>query len=306
MDIFSLRCLIEVNRTRHFGRAAQALFISQAQLSKRIRDLEVELGSVLLDRTTRNVELTPAGAEALAESREIVHHVNELEKNVRSVAAGETGSLSLGVVGSATLTILPRLMRILHRDLPGINVGVVAELLTPAQEELLEDHRIDIGLLRLPVRSPRLVWRTVDHDPLVLVVPESHRLAGGTSLVDVRQIRDEPFIAYPADSGSVVRDAVLNQCRVAGFVPNVTIEVSETSTILGLVSSGLGVSLVPQSARGMAPAGTVIRELVDPKEIEIALTWREDNMSPILRRFLNAVEDEGLFLGLGNRHIERT
>lgn len=296
LDLFSLRCFVEVARTRHFGNAARELYVSQAQLSKRIRDLEDELGAVLLDRTTRSVELTEAGAEALAEAREILAHVTTLEESVRRAARGEAGSLTLGVVGSTTFTILPRIMRVLRHQLRTVDVSIVAELLTPTQERMLHNHQIDVGILRLPIRTKGLTWRTIDRDPLVLAVPESHRLAGCVEPVDPRRFRDDPFIAYPTSSGSVVRDAAIRQCSAAGFEPNVVVEVSETSTMLGLVSAGVGVALVPRSARRMAVDDVKILALTNPTHVQIALAWREDDTSPLIRRFLSALDAEGLFL----------
>lgn len=297
LDLFSLRCFVEVAKSRHFGHAARTLFVSQAQLSKRIRDLETYLDVVLLDRTTRSVELTEAGADVLVEAREILARVAALESRARRAGRGETGLLSLGVIGSTTFTILPRVMRVLRRDLPDVEVVIAAELLTPMQERMLRDHEIDVGLLRLPVRGPGLTWRIVGRDPIVLAVPSSHRLAQVEGPVDPRRLRDERLVSYPTRAGSVVGDAVLRLLSSAGIEPHVAVEVTDTSTMLGLVSAGVGVALVPSSARRMAVDDVAVLELTNPTHVDIALAWREDDTSPLLRTFLSALDADGLFSG---------
>lgn len=296
LDLFSLRCFVAVAESKHFGNAARTLFVSQAQLSKRVRDLESEFGAVLLDRTTRSVELTEAGAELLVEAREILAQLDSLEERVRRAARGEAGTLTLGVVGSTTFTILPRIMRVLRAALPDVDVSILAELLTPAQEAKLRDHQLDAGILRLPVRLPGLTWRPLDRDPLVLAVPENHYLADHSGPVDPRELRDDPLIVYPRQSGSVVGEAVLRQCTKAGFEPHVAVEVSETSTMLGLVSAGIGAAFVPASAQRLAVDDVRVLPLASPEYVEIALAWREDDTSPVLRSFLSALDAEGVFL----------
>lgn len=297
LDLFSLRCFVEVARSRHFGEAARTLFVSQAQLSKRVRDLEQYLDVVLLDRTTRSVELTEAGAEVLVEAREILARVASLESRARRAARGEAGQLTMGVVGSTTFTILPRIMRVLRRSLPEVDVAIAADLLTPMQERMLRDREIDVGLLRLPVRATGLAWRTVDRDPIVLAVPSTHRLARTQGPVDPRRLRDERIVSYPTRSGSVVGDAVLRLLSSAGVEPNLAVEVTDTGTMLGLVAAGVGVALVPSSARRMAVDDVVVLELLNPTHVDIALAWREDDTSPLLRTFLSALAADGLLEG---------
>lgn len=296
LDLFSMRCFVTVAEKQHFGNAARALFISQAQLSKRIRDLETELGAVLLNRTTRSVELTEVGAEVLADARQVLAHVDAMEDKARRAVRGEIGTLSLGVVGSVTFTILPRIMRVIGQALPGVDVRIVAELLTPAQEEMLASHQIDVGILRLPVRSAGLKWNVIDRDPLVAAIPSGHRLAEGDVPLDGGQLRDEPMLVYPGSSGSVVGEAVRRQCARAAFDPDVAVEVSDTSTMLGLVSAGIGIALIPRSAASLATSAVTLRELQEPERVEIALAWREDDTSPLLRAFLTALRDDDFFL----------
>lgn len=299
IDLFSLRCFVAVAETQHFGNAARALFVSQAQLSKRIRDLESELGAVLLERTTRSVGLTEVGAEVLVEARQVLSHISAMEEKARRAVRGEIGTLALGVVGSVTFTLLPRIMRVLRQELPGVDVSIRAELLTPEQERMLHGHEIDMGILRLPVRSSGLTWRVIDRDPLMAAVPRDHRLARLDEPVDATEFRDEPMVIYPRTSGSVVGEAVVRQCARAGFEPNVAVEVTDTSTMLGLVSAGIGIALVPSSASRLAVEDVVMRQIRHPEMVEIAVAWRENDTSPLLRSCLSALRESGAFLEPG-------
>lgn len=296
VDLFSLECFVKVAETQHFGNAARELFVSPAQLSKRIRDLEHTLDVALFHRTTRNVELTEVGAEVLPEARQILSHVSALETAAERAAEGSAGTLSIGVVGSTTFTVLPECLRILHDTLPDVSITIAADLLTPMQEKMLTSGEIDVGILRLPVRTEGIVYRVVDHDPLVAALPPGHRLGTSERPIDASELKDDSFIIYPARSGSVVREAILNQCARAGFDPMVAVEVSDTSTGLGLVSSGVGVALVPASARKMAVPNVSMVELQDPSSVEIAIAWREGSESAVLKAFLSQVASAGLFI----------
>lgn len=295
LDLFSLRCFVAVAEERHFGRAAQTLYVSQAQLSKRIRDLESDLGAILFHRTTRSVEPTEVGIEILAEARQVLGHLDAMEARVRSHTRGERGTLVLGVIGSITYTLLPQIMRVLRRELPDVSVTLDAELLTPDQERLLHRRELDVGILRLPVRAPGLAWRLLDRDPLVAAVPAGHRLAITDGPVPISVLRNEPMVVYPRASGSVVGESVRRMCSSGGFEPRVAVEVSDTSTMLGLVSAGIGMALVPSSARRLAVSDVRFVEVENPEYVDIAVAWRSDDTSPLVRAFLAALNRAGLF-----------
>ena len=296
IDLFSLRCFVTVADERHFGKAARTLYVSQAQLSKRIRDLESDLGVILFNRTTRSVEPTELGAEVLEEARQVLAHLDAMVGRVQSLARGERGTLKLGVVGSITYTLLPRIMRVLRRELPDVQVTLDSELLTPDQERLLQRRELDVGIVRLPVRDPGFSWRLLDRDPMVAAVPAAHRLALADGPVPVGVLRNEPMVVYPRASGSVVGEAVRRMCSRGGFEPRVAVEVSDTSTMLGLVSAGIGIALVPSSARSLAVSDVHFVEVDQPEYVDIALAWRSDDSSSLLQAFLAALGRAGLFI----------
>ncbi len=296
MDVSDLRTFLVVAEERHFGRAAERLGISLAQVSQRVRRLEDALDAELLIRTTRSVSVTEIGQELVTEGRDLLAQIDGLAQHVRRLAGGQEGTLRLGVIGSVTYTLLPRIAQIIETALPGVKLKVDAGMFTPAQEQALLDRSIDVGVLRLPLRAPGLSYRMVASDPLVLVLATGHRLADRPE-VQVEDLREEAFITYPHASGSVVREAVLRQCERAGFVPHSLLEVSDTGTMIGLVASGLGVALVPRSAQSLRIAGVKYVDLSITENMDIALTWRRAGNSAVLRRVLGALEDAGMFIG---------
>jgi DNA-binding transcriptional LysR family regulator len=289
MELRHLRYFVAVAEERHFGRAAERLHIAQPPLSQQIRRLEAELGAPLLHRTTRRVELAPAGEVLLARAREILAAVDAATEDARRAARGEFGRLAIGFTGSATYALLPALADALRDALPGVVLELRGELLTPAQVGGLLDGTLDLGLLRPPVREHSLEVEILRREPLVAVLPATHRLAAAPT-VPLEQLEDEPFVMYPSHFRSVLHDAVEDTCAAHGFHPRVALEVSETATLVSFVAAGLGVSLVPDSVRHMTVEGAVYRPLArEAAEVELAIAWRRDDDAPVLRRALAVV-----------------
>jgi DNA-binding transcriptional LysR family regulator len=289
VELRHLRYFVAVAEERHFGRAAERLHIAQPPLSQQIRRLEAELGVTLLHRTTRSVELAPAGEVLLGRAREILSAVDSATEDTRRAARGEFGRLAVGFTGSATYELLPKLAAALRDALPGVVLDLRGELLTPAQVTRLLDGTLDLGLLRPPVRERALAVEVLRREPLVVVLPQAHPLAAADA-VPLEELAGEPFVVYPSHFRSVVHDAVEETCAAHGFLPRVALEVSETSTLVSFVAAGLGVSLVPESVRHMTVDGAVYRPLAgEAAAVELAVAWRRDEVTPVLERALEVV-----------------
>jgi len=290
VELRHLRYFVAVAEECHFGRAAERLHIAQPPLSQQIKQLEAGLGVRLLSRSTRKVELTPAGARYLERARAILASVDAAGAEAGRVAAGEIGQLAIGFAGSATYDLLPRLARVLREDFPAIALDLKGEMLTPNQVAALLDRRLDLGFLRPPVRSPDLDVRVLRREPLIAVLPEPHRLAA-RGQVRLAELRDEPFICYPSHRRSVVYDAVFDTCRGAGFTPHEVVEVAETSTMVSFVAAGLGVALVPASVQHLQITGAVYRPLAGTTmEVELAVATRAHERPPHLARVLTRAQ----------------
>ena len=165
-------------------------------------------------------------------------------------------------------------------------------MLTPAQVESLLDGTLDVALLRPPVDHPDLVVERLGVEPLVASLPADHPLAA-LETIPVDRLADEPFIVYPSSARSVVHDAVDATCADHGFSPIVAMEVAETSTLVSFVAAGVGVALVPASARQMSVTGAVYRPLAGAVHVvELAMCWRAASGSATLPRALAVIRDE--------------
>jgi DNA-binding transcriptional LysR family regulator len=289
MELRHLRYFAAVAETCHFGKAAERLHMAQPALSQAIRQLEAELGTPLLLRTTRQVSLTPAGRFLYDEARRVLGAVDDSVRGVRRIADGRLGLLRIALTGTAAFTQLPWIARTVRTQLPDVGLEIHADLLTPAQCDGLREGRYDLGVLRPPLTGDGLDLRTIEVEPLVLAVPAEHRLAA-EPVVAMTDLRTEGFVVY-GSRDSAVNEAMLRSCERAGFAPHREHEVPGTSVLLALVAAGLGVGLVPASVRAVPLAGAVFRDVEDAGSVELALAWRQDDPSPLLRSVLDILAD---------------
>jgi DNA-binding transcriptional LysR family regulator len=291
VELRHLRYFRAVAEELHFGRAADRLHIAQPPLSQQIRQLERELAVTLLVRTTRKVELTPAGETYLKRVVAILDAVDEAGGQARRIAEGAEGQLAIGCVGSATYSLLPRLVRALREELPGVDVSVRGEMLAPAQITALLTGEIDLALLRPPIEQSGVLVETVRRDRLIVALPEGHALATRDDL-SVSDLRDEEFVAHAGHGRSVMSSILMAMCADAGFVPRIRHEVEETSTLVTLVSAGLGVAIVPEPTAALDIAGVCYRPLtpdalgvdLDVARVATANSSLLDNVLTVLRQ----------------------
>ncbi|MBB3082058.1 LysR substrate-binding domain-containing protein [Geodermatophilus sabuli] len=297
VELRHLRYFAAVADTCHFGAAAQRLHIAQPALSQAIRQLEAELGASLFTRTTRQVQLTPAGRFLREEAERVLAAVDDSVRGVRRIADGRLGLVRIAFTGTAVVGQLPRIARVVKRELPGVALEIHGDVLTPAQCDGLRDGSLDLGVLRPPLSGDGLSLRTIEVEPLVLALPDDHRLVAEPEIA-MADLRTEGFVVY-ADRSSAVNEAVLRSCRDAGFTPHREHEVTGTVVLLALVAAGLGIALVPASAGALPVPGVTYREVADAGSIEVALAWhhREDSPtagSPLIRSVLGVLETAGL------------
>ncbi|MCT2020861.1 LysR family transcriptional regulator [Kocuria marina] len=288
MELRQLNYFIAVAEERHFGRAAKRLHMAQPPLSQQIRQLEEQLGVKLLDRTTRRVDLTPAGQELLDRGRQIINEVETLKADVYQVGNGATGVLRVGFSGSATYSVMPRLVRHAKEQLPGVSLTLQGEMLTPAMEAGLRDHTLDAAILRPPVASQDIEYRIVSREELVVAMPSDSPLASGRP-VAANELQEQNFVSYPPESA--VYRTVSEMCRRAGFQLRIAQVTHETSTMLSFVAASSGIAVVPESVRALQLEGVLYAGLEDSPVTEMAVAWRRDDRSALLGNFLNLVMD---------------
>jgi len=283
MDTRLLRYFVAVAEERHFGRAAARLHIAQPPLSQQIRQLEESLNTKLFIRTTRKVELTSAGELLLNRGRILLEELEQLSRDVRTVGEGALGVLRLGSTGSATSRIMPKLIEASSRELPGLQLNVQGEMLTPQMVDALVEGRLDLAILRPPVRGAEIDYLLLDRDKLSVALPINHPLAAEAEL-SLEQLADQKFICYP--SSSAVNNIIMDSCRRVGFVPQVAQVASETSTLLTFVASGLGIGLLPTTNYLPHSSRITFRPLRNAPVVELAIAWKAGNDSALVRNFL--------------------
>jgi DNA-binding transcriptional LysR family regulator len=289
MELRHLRYFRAVAEELHFGKAAARLHMAQPPLSQQIRQLERELGVELLIRSTRKVELTPAGRAYLKRAIAVLDAVDDAGHQARRVAQGVEGHLAISCVGSATYSLLPTLARALRDELPHVEISVRGEMLAPAQVDALLTGDIDIALLRPSIEHHGIRCEHLRRDRLIAALPAGHPLARRESL-HIGDLRAEDFIAHAGQGRSVMGGLLSAVCANAGFAPRIRHEVSETSTLVTLVAAGLGVAVVPAPTADLDIAGVAYRDL-EPSTlgVDLVAAYLADAASPVVEPALRVL-----------------
>lgn len=282
----------------HFGRAAERLGISQPPLSQQIQALEEEIGARLFERTNRRVELTDAGRLFLDESRQVLAQVDKAVLLARRAHLGELGELKIGFTSSAPFTsTIPSSIHAFRKAYPDVHLDLQEMSSRQVLKALLEES-LQVGVIR-PLALPDAVhWVELFREPLVAVLRADHPLAAGSEDgLAIAALAEEPFVFFPRSYGTGLYDQVIALTRQAGFSPRIAQEASEAMTIIGLVSAGLGVSILPASFRRTRVDGVVYRTLSDPEATTaVWLVRRQNEGSPLALSFIDLVTREAASL----------
>ena len=298
MELRHLRYFIAVAEELHFGRAAERLGISQPPLSQQIQALEEEIGARLFERTNRRVELTDAGRLFLDESRQVLAQVDKAVLLARRAHLGELGELKIGFTSSAPFTsTIPSSIHAFRKAYPDVHLDLQEMSSRQVLKALLEES-LQVGVIR-PLALPDPVhWVELFREPLVAVLRADHPLAAGSEDgLAIAALAEEPFVFFPRSYGTGLYDQVIALTRQAGFSPRIAQEASEAMTIIGLVSAGLGVSILPASFRRTRVDGVVYRTLSDPEATTaVWLVRRQNEGSPLALSFIDLVTREAASL----------
>jgi len=285
MELRQLRYFVTLAGELHFGRAAKRLALTQPPLTQAIQKLERELGVRLFERTQRRVALTHAGKAFLDEARHTLARADGAVERARRASRGEVGRLAVGFLANTAYTLLPLVLRDFVRGYPGVTLDL-RELTIPQQLDALRRENIDVGLMRPPLVDAELVSETILEERFVLALPSAHPLCA-MRRVPVRRLAGESFVMFPRTAGFVFHDLIMGFCQRAGFAPRVAQEVNQTHAVIGLVSAGLGVALVPASAQKIALAGVEYRPLHESTPLaQVSVAWRRADSSPVVAAFL--------------------
>jgi DNA-binding transcriptional LysR family regulator len=294
LELRQLRYFIAVAEEKHFGRAALRLHMTQPPLSQTIQGLEQMLGTPLFLRTKRSVALTPAGLALLPEAQRILQQAAALPDLAQRAASGTAGLLSLAFISTADYSILPPLLLRFRERFPQVRIDL-REATTDVQLDDLVLGKIDAGLLLPPLPDKartQLDYLPLLSEPLLAAIPAGwpgakSRVKSGSGALSLKALAELPLIIFPRRISPAFHDTIIACFRDAGVTPHIGQEAIQMQTIIGLVSAGMGMALVPQSVSNLKRPGVDYRPLRDATAlIETGLAWRRDNTSPVLAAML--------------------
>jgi DNA-binding transcriptional LysR family regulator len=285
MELRHIRSFLSLAKTLNFSRTAEIVHLSQPALSLQIQALENEIGVKLFERDRRTTVVTAAGA---AFQREATGGLAQLEQgiqNARLAAQGKLGVVRLGFVSTAGHSLIPKLINQYRAKDPLVEFSL-RNILTADQGPMLEEGSLDLGFLRMPFSSgPNLEVAPIHQEEFVLVVPSSHALARKPA-VRLRDTACETYVLYDRAHAPGFHDFVLGILNRAGVIPAVSQVAGEMPTLISLVASGAGISLLPESAVKNSKAAVVGCKIRDKIPVsEIALAWRKKAAPAVVEQF---------------------
>ena len=284
IELRHLRYFIAVAEELHFGRAALRLNISQPPLSQQIQLLEQQIGARLLARTNRSVQLTAAGRQFLQDARAILLDVEQAASRAARLHQGEEGEIRIGFTSSAPfIAAVSDALFNFRQRYPQVHIQM-QEMNTRQQLTPLSDGRLDLGVMRNTPLPDTLAW-----EPLCCVLHHAHPLAR-RPLVSVRDLAQEPFVFFDAQSGTALYGEIMTLLHRYHIQPYITQEVGEAMTILGLVATGLGISILPASFRRAQLAHVVWLPLAEPDAwSEMWLVWSRQRETSAVMAHMKAL-----------------
>lgn len=292
-SLAQLRVFVTVAQEMHFGRAAERLNMTQPPLSRQVQSLERELGMQLFDRSKRSVRLTEPGQAFLVEAQRILSLADAALDSASRAASGYTGSVRVGFTSVVGHAHLPLLLKTASENVPDIEI-VLHEMVSADQVDSLASGAIDLGLGRQSFEDPEYASRELPPERLMLAMPPNSDLYD-RSEIRLSDLGDRPFLMYSAGEASYFYDRVAGVLSMKGVQPRIVQRITQVHTMLGLVEAGLGVALVPDSARSWAPDVVRFAEVKDLAGLSISsrLTWRPASSNPALHRLLGAFPEFG-------------
>jgi len=280
-----LRYFDALARHGHFGRAAEACAISQPALSMQIKEMEEALGGLLLERSARQVALTRYGEQLSQRVRDILRSVDELGDFARASRDRLAGRLRIGMIPTIAPYLLPKIIGNLTRIHPELDIQV-RETLTPKLIRELAEGRLDTAIVALPVSEPSLAEIALFAENFLLVRPRKDE---GTPVPSSEMLREMRLLLL--EEGHCFRDQALSFCKTQSLQPREMLDANSLSTLVQMVSAGIGVTLIPEMAVPVETrsASVSVARFKNPQPSRtIGMVWRKT--SPLARQLLQISE----------------
>src|SRR4051812_24227728 len=292
MNLRDLRYLVALAEHKHFGRAAEASFVSQPTLSTQIKKLEDELGVALVERTPRKVLLTEVGREITQRARDVLNEVEQIRAIARRTLDPESGTVRLGIFPTLGPYLLPHVVPKIRERFPRLELLLVEEK-TEVVLRMLREGRLDAGVLALPIHDDQLHAEFLFEEPFLLAVPEHHELAKRKAL-RLDDLSDQTLLLL--EDGHCLRDQALEVCQLAGASERTGFRATSLETLRQMVAANVGITLLPTLAVQPPVAHSENVRLLpfrgDAPSRRIAMIWRKSSaMSGFLKTLASVLRE---------------
>jgi len=268
--------------------AERRLHTAQPSLSRQMRDLEYEVGTQLLLRSARGVELTPSGRAFLDHARSALVQVEAAVEAARRVAEPAKARLALGFLTGQEMDWLPAAMRVLRDELPNIEVTVSSQYSPDLAQNLLRG-KLDLAFMRPEAQMPNLDYKVILKEPLIVALPSDHRLASQDAIA-LADIADETFIGM-SNTAPTLRAIIDEYLERSGLDLRQAHRVDNLAMAMSLIASTRGVALLPEYAKNFLPWAVTSRPLAsEPPTIDLVVGYNKTNTSPIVGLFLSRLD----------------
>ena len=289
MELRHLRYFVAVAEAGSLTVAARELHTSQPSLSRQIRDLEDEVGTQLLTRSARGIELTPAGQAFLEHARSALSQVESAAEAARRVAHPAKPCFGMGFLTGHELTWMPEALRILRNELPNIDVMISSQY-SPLLADGLLKGTLDAAFLRKEQGVPGLAFRLLVKEPLVVVLSADHHLAA-LKAISPRDLAGETFVTV-SNTAPVLRLVIDDFLKRSGVSIVPAHEADHLSMGMSLIASTRGVGLLPAYAKDFLPASVTSRPLKgETPTVDLVLGYKKSNRSPVLKLLLSRLDE---------------
>jgi LysR family hydrogen peroxide-inducible transcriptional activator len=271
MELQQLRYFLAVAKHGSFSKAAADCYVSQPALSEQIQKLESEVGKILFDRTHRQIVPTVEGRLLIEQAKRILDQVKEAKLQVQGSDGTASGTVTVGILPTIAPYFVPQILRTFSKACPLVQI-MVHEDLTAHLVHMVESGELDFGIATLPIKENSFEIERLFTEELLLAIPARHRLAKKSN-IRVADLHNERFILMK--EGHCLGDQALVFCHRHDFRPRIVMRSGQIGTILSLVRSRLGISLVPRMARDAKLVSVAYRSLAAPKPTRtIIVFWR--------------------------------
>lgn len=291
MELRQIKYFIEVAKYEHVTHAAENLHVAQSAISRQIFNLEKELGVDLFIREGRNVRLTPIGKVFLEHMEQAMHVINGATQVINEYTDPELGTIHIGFPSSLAAHILPTAISAFRDQYPKVNFKLSQGSYQELTKAVIKGE-INMALLGpVPKDESKLIGKILFTENIVALLPMKHRFAKEKSIT-LNQLRDDLFVLFP--EGFVLRELIVTACSQIGFQPKVSFEGDDIDAIKGLVSAGLGITLVPEvTLFDNVPRGTVKIPVTEPtvrRSVGVVIP-KDRNLLPTEQLFYEFLQD---------------